>query len=160
MNGVILHWSMDTSKVKKIIMDMAESNGYSYRDSPMQGDDFRIFLTPPGGSTETVEVFKEKSSGAVCCGAGLIMGGEQREKFFSLESAERENFKDQIEILESVKSLDFFQAEDNGENFVVTMRCEFSPAGDLESKFEDCMNRINLAGYSVEEEWEKFFDKM
>ena len=139
---------------------MADANGYSFRDASLQGDDFRIFLVPPGSSAETVEVFKEKNSDAVCCGAGLVMGGEQREKFLAQEHTKREKLRDDLKNLDAVNSLDFFHIEDDGSNFIVTMRCEFSPSGNVEDTFEDCMNRINLAGYSVEEEWDRFFEEL
>ncbi|GKS67905.1 hypothetical protein YTPLAS73_14520 [Nitrosarchaeum sp.] len=147
-------------QVKKIICEMADANGYSLRDAPIQGDDFRLFLTPPGGNAETVEVFKEKNSDVVCCGAGLVMGGKYRKKFFEQTSSKRQNLKEQLEGLDTVASLDFFQIEYDEKNFVVTMRCELSPDGDIEEGFENCMNRINLAGYSVEDEWDKFFEEL
>jgi len=137
---------------------MAGTNGYSFREAPIPGDAFRIFLSPPGSQTETVEVFKEKSSDAVSCGAGLVMAGGLREKFFAQTSSKRNELRESLENLDAVRSLYFFHIEDDGKNFIVTMRCGFSPNGDVEGSFESCMNRINLAGYSVEEEWDRFFE--
>lgn len=138
---------------------MAKLNGYSARESPLRGDDFRIFLAPQGAE-ENLEVFKEKSSTDICCGSGIVMGRKQREIFNSLLGSDRKNLKIALEKLDAVKNLDFFKVDDDGENFSVTMRCEIKQDQKFDDAFEACVNKINYAGYCVEEEWENFFSSL
>lgn len=139
---------------------MLKGNGYFVRESNMAGDEFRIFASPPGVDDETVEVFMAKGTNTVCCGSGIILGGEQRKRFFEQPIEKRNQLKENLEKLDATRSLDFFEVLDDGKNFAVTMRCEFNLSDDVGDDFENCMNMINLAGYNVEETWDKFFEEL
>lgn len=142
---------------KSDIISMLKGNGYSVRESTIAGDEFRIFASPPGADAETVEVFMAKGTSTVCCGSGIIIGSDQRKKFFEQPEEKRKQLKERLEKLDAVRSLDFFEVSDDGENFAVTMRCEFEITDDVGDDFENCMNVINLAGHYVEEEIDGLF---
>lgn len=139
---------------------MLKGNGYSVRENNIPGDEFRIFASPPGINAETLEVFMIKGSSTICCGSGIILGGSQREKFFNQSEEKRNYLKENLKKIDATKSLDFFDVSDDGENFTVTMRCEFELSRDVGEDFENCINMINFAGYKVEETWDKFFDEL
>ena len=139
---------------------MLESNGYGIRDGKMPGDDFRIFLTPPGFEVESEEVFKVKETDNVCCGAVIMVGGKIREALFNKNKQERDEFRDKIKNLTGVKELDFFDITDDDKDFRITIRAEF-PINDLsDDTFSDAMDRLNLAGGTIEDAWNKYFEEL
>ena len=135
---------------------MLEANGYGMRSVSMPGDDFRMFLTPPGIEVESEEVFKIKESGNVCCGSEIVLGGEIRDMFRQSKN-EWEKFRDRIENLDEVKELDFFEAYDDGEDFRISIRSEFPINKISEDSFVDAMNRLNSAGGSIEDLCGEYF---
>jgi len=142
------------------IIDMLESNGYGVRDGKMPGDDFRLFLTPPGFEVESEEVFKLKGNDIVCCCAGILVGGKIREALFKQNRQERNKFSKMIENATGVKALDFFEAEDDGKDFKISLRAEFPISKLSENIFADAMDRLNLAGGSIEDAWNEYFDNL
>ena len=82
------------SSQKKDIVSMLEGNGYSVREVKTAGDEFRIFASPSGVDAETVEVFMAKGTNIVCCGSGIILGGEQRKKFFEQSIEKRRHLSE------------------------------------------------------------------
>lgn len=136
---------------------MLEANGYGMRYTSMPGDDFRIFLTPPGIEVESEEVFKVKGNDNVCCGAEILMGGEIRDLFFKQSKGEQEKFKEKIEHLYEVKALDFFEIVNDGNDFKISIRAEFPIDKLSEDSFADAMNRLNSAGGSIEDLWSEYF---
>lgn len=138
---------------------MLEANDYSIRDGKMPGDDFRIFLTPPELDVESEEVFKVKGMENVCCGAVILLGGEIREDLYKLNEEGRKNFRKFIESATGVENLDFFEIDDDGKDFKIVIRTEF-PIGTLSGEtFGNAMDRLNLAGGSIEDRVNEFFDK-
>jgi len=150
----------DFEKERGSICSMLESNDYSVRDGKMPGDDFRLFLTPPGFEVESEEIFKLKEDDSVHCGAVIILGGEMRESFFKQDEKERSRLRAKIENATGVEDLDFFEVLDDGKDFKVTIRAEFSISKLSEDTFADAMDRLNLAGGSVEDAWNEYFDKL
>ena len=144
-------------KEKEFIYHMLEANGYGVRHMSIPGDDFRIFLTPPGIEVESEEVFKVKGNDNVCCGAEILMGGEIRDLFFKQSKSEQEKFKEKIENLPEVKALDFFEIADDGSDFKISIRAEFPTRKLSEDSFADAMNRLNSAGGSIEDLWGQYF---
>jgi len=145
---------------KEIICNMLESNGYGVRDGKMHGDSFRIFLTPPGFEVESEEIFMLKENDVVCCCAGILVGGKIREALFKQNREERDKFRKIIENATGVKALDFFEVEDDGKDFKISLRAEF-PIGKLsEDTLADAIDRLNLAGGSVEDAWNEYFDNL
>jgi len=145
---------------KEIICKMLESNGYGIRDGKMTGDDFRIFLTPPGFEVESEEIFKLKGNDIVCCCAGILVGGKIREALFMQSKEERNKFRKIIENATGVKALDFFEVEDDGKDFKISLRAEFPISKLSENIFADAMDRLNLAGGSIEDAWNGYFDNL
>ena len=145
---------------KEIICKMLESNGYGMRDGKMHGDDFRLFLTPPKFAVESEEVFKLKGNDSVCCGAEIMMGGEMRDAFFKQSRKDRDNLREKIETATGVEGLDFFEIADDGKDFRVSIRAEFPISKLSEDTFADAMDRLNLAGGSVEDTWNEYFEKL
>jgi len=145
---------------KEIICKMLESNGYSIRDGKMLGDDFRLFLTPPEFEVESEEIFKLKGNDVVHCGAVIMLGGEMRDAFFKQSRKDRDNLKEKIENATGVEDLDFFEVEDDGKDFRVSIRAEFLISNLSEDTFSDAMDRLNTAGGSVENTWNEYFDKL
>jgi len=145
---------------KEIICNMLESNGYSIRDGKMSGDDFRLFLTPPEFEVESEEIFKLKGNDVVHCGAVIMLGGEMRDAFFKRNKEERDKFRKIIENATGVKDLDFFEVEDDGKDFRVSIRAEFKISNLSENTFSDAMDRLNIAGGSVEDTWNEYFEKL
>jgi hypothetical protein len=145
-------------KEREKICDMLTANGYKIRDNPIQGDDFRIFLVPPGMEIESEEIFKIKNSGKVCCGSEVIMGGKIRDVFFKQKDAEQEKFKKILGSATGVEDLDVFEMVDDGKDFRITVRTEFQISELSEDVFGDAMDRLNIAGGSIEDAWNKYFD--
>ena len=85
---------------------------------------------------------------------------EMREEFFKQDRDERSKLRDEIENTTRVKDLDFFEIEDDGKDFKVTMRTEFSISKLSEDAFADAMDRLNIAGGSIEDAWNEYFDKL
>ena len=145
---------------KKIICKMLESNGYGVRDGKMHGDNFRIFLTPPGFEVESEEIFKLKGNDVVHCGAEILMGGKIRDAFFKQSRKDRDNLREKIENATGVEDLDFFEIADDGKDFRVSIRAEFPISKLSEDTFGDAMDRLNIAGGSVEDTWNEYFEKL
>ena len=145
-------------KEKESICNMLKSNGYSIRDGRMHGDDFRIFLTPPEFEVESEEIFKLKGNDVVHCGAVIMLGGEMRDAFFKQNKEKRDKFRKIIENATGVKDLDFFEIEDDGKDFKVSIRAEFPISNLSEDTFSDAMDRLNIAGGSIEDAWNVYFD--
>ena len=142
------------------IIDMLKSNGYGIRDGKMHGDDFRIFLTPPEFEVESEEIFKLKGNDVVHCGAVIMLGGKMRDAFFKQSRKDRDKLREKIENTTGVEDLDFFEIADDGKDFRVSIRAEF-PIGKLtEDTFGDAMDRLNIAGGSVEDAWNEYFEKL
>ncbi|MEX0862157.1 hypothetical protein [Nitrosopumilus sp.] len=139
---------------------MLEANGYRIRNGMMPLDDFRLFLTPPGFEVESEEVFKLKGTDTVSCAAQIIMGGEIRNTFYSQDEHTRSKFQKLLESAPSVRELDFFEVTDDGKDFVVSIRAEFPIVNLSEDVFADAMDRLNLAGGSVEDLINTYFDKL
>ena len=139
---------------------MLESNNFRIRNGKMFGDDFRIFLTPPGFEVESEEIFKLKKDDSVYCGETIILGGEMRESFFKQDKKERSKLRVRIENATGVEDLDFFEISDDGKDFKVSIRTEFPVSKLSEDTFADAMDRLNLAGGSVEDAWNKYFDNL
>jgi hypothetical protein len=139
---------------------MLEANDYRIRNGMMPLDDFRLFLTPPGFEVESEEVFKLKGSDIVSCAAQIIMGGEISDTFYSQDEQTRTKFRNFLENASGVRNLDFFEIADDGKDFVISIRAGF-PIGELsEETFADAMDRLNLAGGSIEDLINEFFDKL
>ncbi len=147
-------------KEKEIICHILESNDYSIRDGTMIGDDFRIFLTPPGFETESEEVFKMRGDNAVHCGAVILLGGKMRDAFFKLEKEIRGKFRRMIENETGVSDLNFFEADDDGNDFKISIRAEFSIDKLSEDVLGDAMDRLNIAGGSIEDAINRYFGKL
>lgn len=146
------------AKELKRIRLMLEANDYGVRDGMMPHDDFRLFLTPPGLEDESEEVFKLKGSGKVCCGSEIIMGGNVREVFFQQTPKEQARFKELLAGADGVGDLDFFETVNDGKDFQITIRTEFQVDELSEEVFGDAMDRLNIAGGSIEDMWNEYFD--
>ena len=147
-------------KEKEFICNMLESNGYSIRDGKMPGDDFRIFLTPPGIEVESEEIFKLKGDDVVHCGAVIMLGGEMRDAFFKQSRKDRDKLREKIENATGVEDLDFFEIADDGKDFRVSIRAEFPISKLSKDTFGDAMDRLNIAGGSIEDTWNEYFEKL
>ncbi|EPA06175.1 hypothetical protein BG20_I0821 [Candidatus Nitrosarchaeum limnium BG20] len=123
----------------------------------MRDDEFRLFLRPPGIEAESEEVFKMKGSGVICCASGIILGGNRRTKFFQQMPEKRDELKEKISRATGVSDLDFFEVEDDGENFRVTLRAEIELQKFSDDAFVDAMNRLNESGGAIEDIWEEYF---
>ena len=123
-------------------------------------DDFRLFLTPPGFKVESEEIFKLKDTDMVYCAAQIILGGEIRNTFYKQNEQIRTKFRKLLENSLGVKDIDFFEIKDDGKDFVVSIRSEFSIWELSEDIFADAMDRLNLAGTSIEDAIDLYFDKL
>jgi len=139
---------------------MLEANGYGIRSGMMSLDDFRLFLTPPGFKVESEEIFKLKDTDMVYCAAQIILGGEIRDTFYKQNEQIRTKFRKLLENSLGVKDIDFFEIKDDGKDFVVSIRSEFSIWELSEDIFADAMDRLNLAGTSIEDAIDLYFDKL
>jgi len=139
---------------------MLEANGYGIRSGMMHLDDFRLFLTPPGFKVESEEIFKLKDTDMVYCAAQIILGGEIRNTFYKQNEQIRTKFRKLLENSLGVKDIDFFEIKDDGKDFVVSIRSEFSIWELSEDIFADAMDRLNLAGTSIEDAIDLYFDKL
>ena len=139
---------------------MLEANGYGIRSAMMPLDDFRLFLTPPGFEVESEEIFKLKDTDMVYCAAQIIMGGEIRNTFYKQNEQIRTKFRKLLENSLGDKDLDFFEVKDDGKDFVVSIRSEFSIWKLSEDIFVDAMDRLNSAGGSIEDAIDLYFDKL
>ena len=126
----------------------------------MSLDDFRLFLTPPGFKVESEEIFKLKDTDMVYCAAQIILGGEIRDTFYKQNEQIRTKFRKLLENSLGVKDIDFFEIKDDGKDFVVSIRSEFSIWELSEDIFADAMDRLNLAGTSIEDAIDLYFDKL
>ncbi|HIL27251.1 MAG TPA: hypothetical protein EYG21_07710 [Nitrospinaceae bacterium] len=151
---------MGFQREEEFISKMLESKGYSIRDGIITSDDFRIFLTPPGFEIESEEVFKLKGDNTVHCGAVILLGGEIRNAFFKLEKEIRDKLRGMIENETGVNNLDFFEANDDGQDFQVSIRAEFHIDKLSEDVFGDAMDRLNIAGGSIEDAINRYFEKL
>ena len=145
---------------KETIYHMLELNDYGIRDGIMPLDDFRLFLTPPGFDVESEEVFKIKGHDIVCCGSVIILGGEMRDAFFKQDKDERDKFSKSLEKENGVDKLDFFEMDDDGKDFKISIRSEFQITKLSEGVFADAMDRLNLAGGSIEDAINEYFEKL
>ena len=139
------------------IRNILESNGYGVRDGKMLGDDFRFFLTPPGFEVESEEVFKLKGDDIIHCAAVILLGGEMRGAFFKMSKDARDKFSERIATEKGVKDLDFFEADDDGQDFRISIRAEFHIGKLSEDVFGDAMDRLNIAGGSIEDAINEYF---
>lgn len=144
----------------KHICDLLESNGYSIRVGMMPGDDFRLFLTPSGFDVESEEIFKIKGNDIVCCGSVIILGGEMRDAFFKQDKGERDKFAKLLEKENGVDKLDFFETDDDGKDFKISIRSEFQITKLSVGVFADAMDRLNIAGGSIEDAINEYFEKL
>lgn len=142
---------------REFIVNLLEGNGYGVRDGQMPGDDFRVFLTPPGFEVESEEVFKIKENDLVCCAASILLGGSLRESLFKQSEGERDKFKMMIKHSLGISDLDFFEMDDDGKDFRVSIRAEFPVQKLSEDSFADAMDRLNLAGGSIEDAINEYF---
>ena len=149
-----------SESAKEFIVDLLEANDYGIRNMMMPLDDFRLFLTPPGFDVESEEIFKLKGFDTVNCAAQIIMGGKIRDTFYLQDEQTRTKFRSLIENAPGVKSLDFFDVLDDGKDFVVSIRAEFPIDKLSEDVFADAMDRLNLAGGSIEDLFNEYFDKL
>jgi len=140
------------------IIRMLEANGYSVRDGMMPLDDFRLFLTPPGFEVESEEVFKLKASDKVHCAAQIIIGGEIRNAYYNQDEELRGKFKGMVKSASGVSELDFFEVADDGKDFSISLRSEFQISNLSEDVFADAMDRLNMAGGSIEDLINSYFD--
>ena len=83
-----------------------------------------------------------------------------RNAFFKQSRKDRDNLGEKIENATGVEDLDFFEIADDGKDFRVSIRAEFPVSKLSDDTFADAMDRLNLAGGSVEDAWNKYFDKM
>ena len=123
-------------------------------------DDFRLFLTPPGFKVESEEIFKLKDTDMVYCAAQIILGGEIRDTFYKQNEQIRNKFRKLLENSLGVKDIDFFEIKDDGKDFVVSIRSEFSIWELSEDIFADAMDRLNLAGTSIEDAIDLYFENL
>ena len=147
-------------KEEKFICNMLESNDYSVRDGKMFGDDFRLFITPPGFDIESEEVFKLKEHDIVRCGAVIVLGGVMRDAFFKMDKESRDKFSEQISTETGVNNLDFFEINDDGQDFKISIGAEFHINKLSENVFGDAMDRLNIAGGSIEDAINEYFGKL
>ena len=147
-------------KEEEFICNMLESNNYSVRDGKMLGDDFRLFITPPGFDIESEEVFKLKEHDIVRCGAVIVLGGAMRTAFFKMDKERRDKFSEQISDETGVNNLDFFEVDDNGQDFKISIGAEFNISKLSEDIFGDAMDRLNIAGGSIEDAINEYFGKL
>lgn len=147
-------------KEKNNICKLLEDNGYKFRENMVQGDDFRFFLIPPGLKIESEEIFKVKDSEKVYCGSEVIMDGKIREFFLKQSKDEQEKFLKMISNAKGVKNLDFFEIVSDGNNFRILIRTEFAISTMSEDAFGDAMDRLNIAGGSIEDAWNEYFSSV
>jgi len=147
-------------KEEKFICNMLESNNYSVRDGKMLGDDFRLFITPPGFDIESEEVFKLKEHDIVRCGAVIVFGGPMRDAFFKIDKESRDKFSEQISNETGVNNLDFFEIDDDEHDFKISIGAEFHINKLSEDIFGDAMDRLNIAGGSIEDAINEYFGKL
>lgn len=145
---------------KSMICRMLDEHGYRFRESAMQGDDFRLFLVPPGMEVESEEVFKIKGSKKVCCGSEVIMGNKSREKFLKQSKEEQEKFLRMVGNAKGVEGLDLFEVISDEKNFRILIRAEFEASDMSEDAFGDAMDRLNIAGGSIEDAWNEYFSSI
>jgi len=147
-------------KEKELICSILDSNDYSIRDGKMPGDDFRFFLIPPKFEVESEEIFKLKGNDIVHCAAILFLGGEMRDVFYKQNKSEQEKFLNLLRKQEGVEKLDFFEIDNDGQDLKIALRAEF-PLGKLsEDVFGDAMDRLNIAGGSIEDTINEYFGKL
>jgi hypothetical protein len=147
-------------KQKEHIYNMLESNDYTVRDGQMPGDDFRLFLIPPKFEVESEEIFKLKGNDIVHCGAILFLGGEMRDIFYKQSESQREEFLNLLRNQEGVDKLDFFEIDNDGQDLKIALRAEFHIEKLSEDVFADAMDRLNLAGGSIEDRINEYFEKL
>ena len=147
-------------KEEEFICNMLESNDYSVRDGKMLGDDFRLFITPPGFDIESEEVFKLKEHDIVRCGAVIVFGGPMRDAFFKIDKESRDKFSEQISNETGVNNLDFFEIDDDEHDFKISIGAEFHINKLSEDIFGDAMDRLNIAGGSMEDAINEYFGKL
>jgi hypothetical protein len=145
---------------QEFIINMLKVNGYSVRDGKMSGDDFRLFLIPPKFEIESEEIFKLKGNDIIHCGAVILLGGEMRDTFFQMNKETRDQFSEQIATETGVQDLDFFEIHDNGHDFKISIRAEFHLSKLSEDVFGDAMDRLNIAGGSIEDAINEYFGKL
>jgi|GEM_PF-3884395 len=145
---------------QEFIINMLKVNDYGIRDGKMSGDDFRLFLIPPKLEIESEEIFKLKGNDIIHCGAVILLGGEMRDAFFQRNKDAREQFSEQIATETGVKDLDFFEIHDDGQDFKISLRTEFHLSQLSEDVFGDAMDRLNLAGGSIEDRINEYFGKL
>jgi len=145
---------------KSTICRMLDEHGYKFREVTMQGDDFRLFLTPPGMEVESEEVFRIKGSQKVCCGSEVIMGGKIREFFLKQGKDEQDKFLKTIGNAKGVEGLDLFEVISDEEDFRILIRAEFEASSMSEDAFGDAMDRLNIAGGSIEDAWNEYFSSI
>jgi len=139
---------------------LLESNDYSIRDGQMPGDDFRLFLVPPKFEVESEEIFKLKGNDIVHCGAILFLGGEMRDTFYKQSETKQEEFLASLKTLEGVDKLDFFEISNDGQDLKIALRAEFPIQKFSEDVFGDAIDRLNIAGGSVEDAINEYFGKL
>jgi len=134
-----------------------EQNNYLVKNSPMQGDDFRLLLTLKDSTQPSIEVYKEKNSQFLLYSANIKMGQKSLENFNLMSIPKQQELRKSLEDLQKTLKVDFYEIEDDGMDYHVSIKCitdldEFT----LESVAES-MDNLNESGNAILNALHNFF---
>lgn len=134
-----------------------EKNNYIVKNSPIQGDDFRLLLTLKGSTQPSIEVYKEKNSQFLLYSANIKMGQKSLEKLNLMSIPKQQELRKSLEDLQKTLKVDFYDIEDDGKDYHISIKCitnldEFT----LESIAES-MDNLNESGKAILKTLRDFF---
>lgn len=134
-----------------------EKNNYLVKNSPNQGEDFRLILTSEGSKRPSIEVFKEKGSLVLHYNSNIKLGQKILKKFNEMSPTKQQELRKSLEGLHNTLKLDFFEIEDDGRDYHISLGCvtdlnEFT----FESVAEN-MDNLNESGKAIEDTLHEFF---
>jgi len=104
----------DYTQLVEVLKQGFEKNDYSVKNSPMQGDDFRLLLTLKGDTQPSIEVYKEKNFQFLHYSANIKMGQQSLEKFNLMSIPKQQELRKSLEDLQKTLKVDFYEIEDDG----------------------------------------------
>lgn len=134
-----------------------EQHDYIVKNSPTQGDDFRLLLTLKGDTQPSIEVYKEKNSQFLLYSANIKMGQKSLEKFNQMPIPKQQELRKSLEDLQKTLKVDFYEIEDDGRDYHVSIKCitnldEFTIESIVES-----MDNLNESGNAIMNTLHDFF---
>ena len=134
-----------------------EQNNYLVKNSPTQGDDFRLLLTLKDSTQPSIEVYKEKNSQFLHYSANIKLGQKSLEKFNLMSIPKQQELRKSLEDLQKTLKVDFYEIEDDGKDYHISIKCitnldEFTPESIAES-----MDNLNESGNAILNTLHDFF---